>query len=394
MNKTFSGMPLFIVTILLVSIGAYGIQDSQWAGTASIEKGVKIVKNPAEPLRGEIKLDLREDLSIGDENKEETLYADLLDFAVDGEENIFVVDGENCRIQKFDRTGKLLFAFGSKGQGPGELQRPYRIYYSSREHIFVNDMSNPAWLEYDHNGKFIKNIRFPHTVLFLCVLEDDNVLVPSYIESNHKLRQTLSIFSPDGKRLKSLVEFPVFELPKPKGQSIGSAFLPGLVFSASPEGEATFGFSSEYKVFRTDDLGNIVLGMEIDEPPQPVTTKDRKAFVENFLASQDKRSFGPKLNREDVEKAAAAFPANKPRFQNFLTDGRGNTYVLRYPGDNPGIVYDVFNKDGHFIYKFKTDFTVYAVRGDHVYRTLRNPDTGYRRIQRLKIMNWNQIKWN
>lgn len=44
--------------------------------------------------------------------------------------------------------------------------------------------------------------------------------------------------------------------------------------------------------------------------------------------------------------------------------------------------------------KFKMDFTVYAIRGDHVYRTLRNPDTGYRRIQRLKIMNRDRIKWD
>jgi hypothetical protein len=62
---------------IIISIGlfffiAYATenQNPQWKGTIEEEDGIKIIRNPNEPLYGEITFELEEDLSIGNEEDE------------------------------------------------------------------------------------------------------------------------------------------------------------------------------------------------------------------------------------------------------------------------------------------------------------------------------------
>ncbi len=58
-----------LIIIILVCIflsAAYSQQKAEWKGTIEKENGVEIIKNPSEPLYGEITLNLEEDLSIGE----------------------------------------------------------------------------------------------------------------------------------------------------------------------------------------------------------------------------------------------------------------------------------------------------------------------------------------
>ena len=79
-----------------------------------------------------------------------------MDFAPDG--NIYVADGyKNTRIVKYDRNGKPLVKFGSKGTGPGQFGRLHGIAiggYPPR--IFVADQTTNKRINvYDMDGKFL-----------------------------------------------------------------------------------------------------------------------------------------------------------------------------------------------------------------------------------------------
>ena len=63
------------------------------------------------------------------------MFFGFVQYEVDSEENIFVLDGGNCRIQKFDREGRFLQSFGRKGQGPGEFEQPRSIYLDKNNRI-------------------------------------------------------------------------------------------------------------------------------------------------------------------------------------------------------------------------------------------------------------------
>jgi hypothetical protein len=82
--------------ILLVSFGG---QKAEWKGKIETEGGIKVIKNPAEPLYGEMKLELEEDLSIGNEEDENYLFYRARDIQVDSEGNIYVLDSGNHRLQ-------------------------------------------------------------------------------------------------------------------------------------------------------------------------------------------------------------------------------------------------------------------------------------------------------
>ncbi len=60
------------ICILLVITFVYSAdrQKPQWKGKIEYENGVKVIKNPNEPLYGEITFELEEDLSIGNEEDE------------------------------------------------------------------------------------------------------------------------------------------------------------------------------------------------------------------------------------------------------------------------------------------------------------------------------------
>ena len=47
--------------------------------------------------------------------------------AFDSNSHLYVVDGGNHRVQRFDISGKQILQFGSKGAGDGELNGPFGI---------------------------------------------------------------------------------------------------------------------------------------------------------------------------------------------------------------------------------------------------------------------------
>lgn len=76
--------------------------------------------------------------------------------------DIFVAEGHssaenaNARILKFDRTGKLLKTFGSKGTGPGEFDQPHALAMDSRGRLFVGDRSNNRIQILDQEGNHLE----------------------------------------------------------------------------------------------------------------------------------------------------------------------------------------------------------------------------------------------
>ena len=62
--------------------------------------------------------------------------------AFDQDENLLIVNGNDSRIQKFDKDGRYLSAFGRKGSGEGELDTPWGITIDNHGDIYVADWNN------------------------------------------------------------------------------------------------------------------------------------------------------------------------------------------------------------------------------------------------------------
>jgi sugar lactone lactonase YvrE len=75
--------------------------------------------------------------------------------AVDGQGNVYVSDGYNFRVQKFDAEGQFLIQFGSQGSGEGQFDEPCAgpIYVDSQGNIYVSTF--PRVQKFDPEGQFL-----------------------------------------------------------------------------------------------------------------------------------------------------------------------------------------------------------------------------------------------
>ena len=74
--------------------------------------------------------------------------------AVDKQDNIYVTDPLNHRIQKFDSNGKFLAKFGTEGANGGwQTANPFAVAVDAEGNIYVNDGS--FLQKHDASGKFL-----------------------------------------------------------------------------------------------------------------------------------------------------------------------------------------------------------------------------------------------
>ena len=74
---------------------------------------------------------------------------------LDDDDNLYVADTGNSRIQKFDPSGRFAFLFGSHGDGPGQMGVPQGVAVDEDGYIYVTDKGNDRVQKFDHQGRFL-----------------------------------------------------------------------------------------------------------------------------------------------------------------------------------------------------------------------------------------------
>jgi DNA-binding beta-propeller fold protein YncE len=117
-------------------------------------------------------------------------------FLPDG--TFFISDGYvNTRVVKFDPKGTFIKAWGTKGNGRGELNLPHSIDIDRNRRVYVADRSNSRIQIFDENGNYIDqwpNIRQPYHIM----ITNDNHLWVADGTTNKFLKYDLN-----GKLLSS-----------------------------------------------------------------------------------------------------------------------------------------------------------------------------------------------
>ena len=79
------------------------------------------------------------------------------DVAWDAAGNIFVADGYvNSRIAKYDKHGDWVKSWGDSGTGPGQFRLPHAIAVDRNNNIYVGDRTNRRIQVFDTDGKFLR----------------------------------------------------------------------------------------------------------------------------------------------------------------------------------------------------------------------------------------------
>ena len=98
-------------------------------------------------------------IEMGDSNYVFGSVSDF-DYAPDG--RILILDGLQCCIFVYSRSGEFIKRIGGPGSGPGEMQIPSLLEVLGNGTICVKDQ--PFWYIYDSDGVFINSIHLGRSV--------------------------------------------------------------------------------------------------------------------------------------------------------------------------------------------------------------------------------------
>jgi len=91
--------------------------------------------------------------------KDEEHFGMPTDVAFDSQGNVYISDGYvNSRIIKYTNEGIFLDQWGNKGNNPGEFDLPHGVLIDKNDNLYVADRSNSRIQIFNSNGDFINEI--------------------------------------------------------------------------------------------------------------------------------------------------------------------------------------------------------------------------------------------
>ena len=85
------------------------------------------------------------------------MFRQPTDVAWDSQGNIYITDGYiNSRVAKFDKNGDWVKSWGTKGTGPSQFRTPHAIAIDKNDNVYVGDRANHRIQVFDTDGKFLR----------------------------------------------------------------------------------------------------------------------------------------------------------------------------------------------------------------------------------------------
>ena len=384
MKNTVKIVSIVLFLAASIQIILYGNQKAEWKGRIETENGVKVVKNPSDPLYGEIKLKIEEDLVLGSEKDENYLFYRVWDIAVNDRGDIYVLDSGKYRIQKYDKDGRFLQTIGRQGQGPGEFERPVGLYLDKKGNI--NVLGYPKIYLFNHKGEFIKTLITSFFVTNIVPDGEGNLIATAYVRDERMQNFGVLILNPDGEISKKIAEFPGIPMIR-GGATIAHDYTPLLRIAAVGDKGFVYGYPLEYKLFLADWSGENILIIKKDEAYHTLSRGERDKIINEHL----ERIKWPKNIIED----ALNLPKHRPFFNRILVDDKERIFVKKRKSildESEEEEFDIFSPEGLYLYSTKFSFAPMAIKAGYLYHTTYSEQTGETKVIRYRIKNWNQIK--
>ena len=376
-------LAFFAVACFLVVQGQ--TDKAAWKGKVVIEDGVKVVKNPGDPLFGEFAFNLQEDLAIGgNPDNKDYYFPKSVSLCVDSEENLFVTDIGNMRIQMYDKSGQYVRTIGRQGQGPGEYMLPMQVLLDAEGDLYV--WAPPQIIIYGHDGTFKKRVVIKVYASPIFVGPEGTVFAAKhpFLEPGG-MKHSIVQLAPDGSVFRTIAELRG-ELAEDQKVIVSHWYSNWIVFSPITDELFCYGFSGEYKIYVADSEGRTTLIITKDEKPRAISGKEKD---ETRKSGEFAWSGSTQKPGDDI-----VFPDHRPFFRVILNDDSGRFYVVRFNSilekDAPSSV-DVFSKDGVYLYKMTWPFIPTAIKHGCLYEVRSDKETGEVRIVRHRIKNWSRM---
>jgi hypothetical protein len=320
---------------------------------------------------------------------EAMLFDGFQDLVVSPDGSIFVANGRQHTIQKFDPSGRLVATFGRHGQGPGDLQNPGSPGILDGKLLAVSEYASLQRISlFDLNGKFVKIVKTQGPVFDLVPLKGNRI---AYLSQKSSLapgtrlgagarltpaEARVAVLDVDGgpERTVWKADISIDSVILGTGGAIGIGdSLTGTPFiAATADGDLAVGFSAETRIDLFSPRGEPVKRFDIDIPAIPVRPEHVERFRRSLLGESDGGAARP--FREALAKAdfAALFGERLPFYRDFRVDSEGNFLFFLWDEDfgKGKIFVSAFAPEGRPIGRFELKPGDFAISIDRRFRKL------------------------
>jgi len=309
----------------------------------------KIVSNQDKPMKGKWDFHMEKLWEIQEVGGE--IFANIGEMEADDREILYVVDRKNFKIFIIDKNGKLISAFGRRGEGPGEFKQLESCFLVNDQLVFPDRSSNKVHY-FSKEGKFLKSVVIPNDLSPRVMIDENQLISVPYINwRDPKGKASGFIYNIKNKNKKTLFEFSTYKkgmVRKTSGSSSTSysfshsAITPIMVLDYY-HGKLYYGFNNVYKV-TVKDIENLeeelVFTLEREKSKVPAGFKD------DALKGID----WPENIKMEIKKG---FPDYFNYFEGIICDQNKNICVSLTSTDPDQLnkkKLDIFSPEGQYIY--------------------------------------------
>jgi hypothetical protein len=281
------------------------------------------------------------------ENEEDPNYIfnRPLDFGLDKDLNIYILDREDRVVKKFDKNGKFVISFGRKGSGPCEFQNLRNIQVL-KDSLAVFEHNKVHFFTYD--GKCIQSKKFEaRSEGFQIHYIPENTVLMFNADFN-KRRFILGLWNIDNNKMTEIASFDAPDKIFPqKDYGVFLMIDERYIFDSNLSGEIYYALTENFEVLKYFN-GISKLIIKENEIPIPIPESDREKIKQSHK--------GGIITNPSSTIASPEY--EPPFFQSMIfdlkIDEKDNIWVRSNSQEFKG--YTQYSKDGKRIARYKLDF--------------------------------------
>ena len=316
--------------------------------------GIRLIKNPATPLKGTVMLEVDKIIEINPYEHEEVVLKFFTSVKDEGGD-VILFDVEYPEAQRFANDGEYLGSLFQKGQGPGEFTEmsPFHVH-------FINDeiwaYGRPKLAKFDKEGQFIEEFHIGDTFAHF-INKNQYVTVIRTRQAQDEFKQIVLKNINDKHEIS---EGPVFiegknlgRFRNPSGGGFGDQWgTPKIVYAVDRKMKKIYvAKNTEHKIQVKDHDGDTLYIIENPHARVKISLKEKEDILEWML--EDGRS----------NWVLKVYPDELVAFTNMKVLPKGCLAVSRVSGVKK-IEIDIFDSEGRFIYIIEPPENISLERAD------------------------------
>lgn len=228
-----------------------------------------------------LKIKITEVLVIGNDK---LILSNVKSLAQDQEGHLYIPESKFKKVYKISPEGKLIFSFGTKGVGPGDIRSLNNIYISEKNEIVISESAFYVSF-FDLNGKFLRkytlNQNGQNRIWYLKYIGNNHVIGKKFVGDTPTLLMVK--LSKNPKIVNSnVLTGDIVPVYKNQIRFHNKEFVPELIYSNSSNYTA-IAKSNEYNIKLVNNKGIIAYRIKRNLKKPLISRKEKAYIVKKYI---------------------------------------------------------------------------------------------------------------